>query len=277
MKKEIQRLFAYIRKVISRGTKDSVTYYLSDWRNSIANLIVGVISGVASPILLYRFGEIEARPNEIVIAEVGILAGIIGLLGTYFLAWLVNIICAPARLDYDVEIELEKTTWKGIEISAYEFPPQSGFGVGIHIHNGKSIPVRNLTVGIYEIRKGRTIISQQTRDLPWYMNVSDMWQRIFTVIPLFSAGENAKVLLANWDDHNAYFETFQDNNEQKIYLDRDEKYYGKIVIVGRLQELYVSHPVYVCEFAYDGRKVHLKLYDERLIYDERERPRLFNE
>ena len=277
MKKEICRLFAYIWKIVARGTKDAVTYYLSDWRNSVANLIVGVISGVASPIVLYRFGEVETMPNTLLIGEVGVLAGIIGLLATYFLAWLVNIIYAPARLHRDLELELEKTTWKGIGISEYEFPSQSGFGVGINIHNGKLIPIRDLKVGIYEIRKGRTIVSQPTHDLPWYMNVSDMWQRIFTVIPLFNAGENGKILLANWDDHGAYFETFQDNNEQKIYLDRDEKYYGKIVIVGRLQELYVSCPAYVCELAYDGNKVHLKLYDERLIYDENERPRLFSQ
>ena len=264
-------------KVVLRGTKDAITYYLSDWRNSIANLIVGVISGMASPIVLYRFGEVETMPNTLLIGEVGILAGIIGLLSTYLLAWLVNIICAPARLHYDLEIALDKTTWKGVGISKYEFPSQSGFGVGIDIHNEKLIPIRDLKVGIYEIRKGRTIISQQTRDLPWHMNVSDMWQRIFTVRPLFNAGENGKILLANWDDHSAYLETFQDNNEQKIYLDRDEKYYGKIVIVGRLQELYVSCPVYVCELTYDGNKVHLKLYDERLIYDENERPMLFNQ
>jgi hypothetical protein len=277
MKKEIYRLFAYTWKALSRGTKDAVQYYLSDWRNSIANLIVGVISGVASPIVLYRFGEMETMPNILLIGEVGVWAGIIGLLAAYFLAWLVNIICAPARLHHDLEIELEKTTWKGIGISENEFPAQSGFGVGINIHNGKPIPIRDLKVGIYEIRKGRTIISQQTRDLPWYMNVSDMWQRMFTVIPLFNAGEDGKVLIANWDDHSAYFETFQDNNAQKINLEIDEKYYGKIVIIGRLQELYVSYPVYVCELEYDGKKVHLKLYEERLIYDENERPKLFNQ
>jgi len=277
MKKEIRRVLAYIWKAVSRGTKDAVSYYRSDWKNSIANLVVGVISGVASPIVLYRFGEMEAMPNTILIGEVGVLAGTIGLISTYFLAWVLNIISAPARLHHNLEVELEKTTWKGVGLSEYEFPSHSGFGVGINIYNGKLIPIRDLHVGIYEIKKGRTIISQETRDLPWYMNVSDMWQRIFTVVPLFNAGENRKILLANWDDRSAYFETFQDKDEQKIYLDRDEKYYGKIVIVGRLQELYVSYPVYICELTYDGEKVHLKLHDERLIYDENERRRLFNQ
>ncbi len=56
-----------------------------------------------------------------------------------------------------------------------------------------------------------------------------------------------------------------------------EKYYGKIVIVGRLQELCVSYPVYVCEFEYDGKKVNLRLHKERLIYEENENQKLFNE
>jgi hypothetical protein len=171
------------------------------------------------------------------------------------------VLVAPLRIIHDQRIELEKTTWNGVDVSVYPYPEETAFGIGIKIHNQKLIPITDVMAKIGRIRKERSDVTNQGYDLPWYMEFGGMWQRMYPMPRNFNIGQDGYILVANWDKDSAYFEIEHSGNTPKIMIEPNVKYYFEFLLVGNLCGIRPVFPERKCILEYDGKKVNIKFYE----------------
>lgn len=179
------------------------------------------------------------------------------------LIFIYHLIVEITRTLKSLELELEALSWKGVTISVHKFPEYSGLGVGIQIHNGKPIIIRDVLVRIGRLYHNRTPVSQDVRELPWYNQINGELVQWFSAKDL-SPEEKMLVGVANWNDTSAYLDVEEYPNKPRTTLEPRTKYHGELVVTGRLGELYVSYPKRTCELEYDENEVHLVLHEDPL-------------
>lgn len=128
----------YHNFVWKTAKQDTESYFYSDFRNWIGNIISGIGSAVIIPYILdiWKGGEMTLPFLYQVILALfsGVFGFAVFVVGLYLYngVWLV-----PAKLYRKKESQATLPSWEDIEVKEFEFPPTSGFGVGLEIISHK--------------------------------------------------------------------------------------------------------------------------------------------
>jgi hypothetical protein len=180
-----------------------------------------------------------------------------------FLFILDKIVQTPVKIHEDLKAELEKFSWVGVTVEPWNFPPDSGLGVGLHIYNGKSVVLEGAYVTIKSAFKDRVLwFNDHTHAapfMPWALKDN---QLLYKQMDIY-AGQHCYIVIANWDRAGAYLDPYDEigGKRERFSLEKGVEYYIIFTIFAMLNgfNLY-PYITYNAIVYYDGSKVTIKPY-----------------
>lgn len=269
-KTDFKQVLGYAKKVFGEGWKDTVEFYWADWKNSLGNIFIGIVSAFALPNLLNRIWGIM-MPDTLPQTLSAIGSGVIGFLSFAGLLLFLNIaVFTPARLWIEQKKKADLYTMSDIEIEAFESSEADVRPAGILVTNKKGVPVK-CDARINRLWKGQVEITEHGKDYslfhygdgltkyPGFASLENevpelfILQRIIKPSPAGVIDVTVPRRGEDSDKKSVYLEL-----QQNLEIINGYTYVAEVVYKFKVQETYIDPPPYRFMLKYNNEKLVVK-------------------